>query len=283
MFPNRPRRPVVVRIRVTRVRRLRQRLVGRSVAAQAADAVVPAAVQVPVPVPALALVLDQVRDLAQVVAPAQGLAPVPVHARARARVQVAAGVHRAAAVHLPVPVRVRADPLVDRAAAPDRRDDSNMNFFEATMAIGQAETLDIETAELLIRVENSGDVLYNALAERLNNEEAAELLRKNGREEVGHARRMMKVISLKTGTEYVPSAEVLEKFEVDLPESLDASSLPMIVEGELQGDIGYQKWASHETDPEIIELLLRNGREETKHAERIKQAIEILAAAEAAQ
>ncbi|CAB4557114.1 unannotated protein [freshwater metagenome] len=158
-----------------------------------------------------------------------------------------------------------------------------MNFFEATMAIGQAETLDIETAELLIRVENSGDVLYNALAERLNNEEAAELLRKNGREEVGHARRMMKVISLKTGTEYVPSAEVLEKFEVELPESLDASSLPMIVEGELQGDIGYQKWASHETDPEVIELLLRNGREETKHAERIKQAIEILAAAEAAQ
>ena len=281
MFPNRPRRPVVVRIRVTRVRRLRQRLVGRSVAAQAADAVVPVAVEVPVPVPALALVLDQVRDLALVAAPAQGLAPVPVHARAR--VQVAAGVPRAAAVHLPVPVRVRADPLVDRAAAPDRRDDSNMNFFEATMASGQAETLDIETAELLIRVENSGDVLYNALAERLNNEEAAELLRKNGREEVGHARRMMKVISLKTGTEYVPSAEVLEKFEVDLPESLDASSLPMIVEGELQGDIGYQKWASHETDPEIIELLLRNGREETKHAERIKQAIEILAAAEAAQ
>ena len=279
MFPNRPRRPVVVRIRVTRVRRLRQRLVGRSVAAQAADAVVPAAVQVPVPVPALALVLDQVLDLALVAVPAQVLA----QAHVRVRVQVAAGVPRAAAVHLPVPVRVRADPLVDRAAAPDRRDDSNMNFFEATMAIGQAETLDIETAELLIRVENSGDVLYNALAERLNNEEAAELLRKNGREEVGHARRMMKVISLKTGTEYVPSAEVLEKFEVDLPDSLDASSLPMIVEGELQGDIGYQKWASHETDPEIIELLLRNGREETKHAERIKQAIEILAAAEAAQ
>jgi rubrerythrin len=249
------------------------------VAAQAVDAVVPAAVQVPVPVPALALVLDQVLDLALAAAPAQGLAPVPAHVR----VQVAAVVPRAAADHLPVRVRVRADPPVDRAAAPDRRDDLPMNFFEATMAIGQAEILDIETAELLIRVENSGDVLYNALAERLNNEEAAELLRKNGREEVGHARRMMKVISLKTGTEYVPSAEVLEKFEVDLPDSLDASSLPMIVEGELQGDIGYQKWASHETDPEVIELLLRNGREETKHAERIKQAIEILAAAEAAQ
>ena len=279
MFPNRPRRPEVVRIRVTRVRRLRQRLVGRSVAVQLVDAAVPAAVQVPVLVPALALVLDRVRDLALAAAPAQGLAPVPAHVRVR----VVADDPRVAAVHLPVPVRARADPPVDRAAAPDRRDDLHMNFFEATMAIGQAETLDIETAELLIRVENSGDVLYNALAERLNNEEAAELLRKNGREEVGHARRIMKVVSLKTGTEYVPSAEVLEKFVVELPESLDASSLPMIVEGELQGDIGYQKWASHETDPEIIELLLRNGREETKHAERIKQAIEILAAAEAAQ
>ena len=76
---------------------------------------------------------------------------------------------------------------------------------------------------------------------------------------------------------------MLEKFEVDLPDSVDASALPMIVEGELQGDLGYQKWASHETDPEIIELLLRNGREETKHAERIKKAIGILASAEAAQ
>jgi len=260
MFPNRPRRPVVVRIRVTRVRRLRQRLVGRSEAAQAVDAVVPAAVQVPVPVPALALVLDQVRDLAQAVDHPVVLVGQP-----------------------PAPVRDRAVLLVDRADARVRREDSPMNFFEASMKINEAEILDIETAELLVRLENSGDVLYNELAARLNNEEAAELLRKNGREEVGHARRVMKVISLKTGTEYVPSAEVLEKFEVDLPDSVDASALPMIVEGELQGDLGYQKWASHETDPEIIELLLRNGREETKHAERIKQAIEILASAEAAK
>ena len=153
-----------------------------------------------------------------------------------------------------------------------------MDFFEATARIGAAETLDLETAELLIRVENSGDVLYNELAARLDNEEAAELLRRNGREEVGHARRVMKILSLKLGKEYVPSAEVMEKFPVDLPDSVDASALPMIVEGEMQGDIGYQKWAAAETDPEVIKLLLLNGREETKHAERIKQAIAILAA-----
>jgi rubrerythrin len=277
MFRNRPTNLGVDRIRVNRVRRPPRPPVVRVALVQVVDAaaLVLAGDRAQAPVPAQV----PVRDQALVAVPAQVLA----QAHVRVRVQVAAGVPRAAAVHLPVPVRVRADPRVDRAAAPDRRDDSHMNFFEATMAIGAAEKLDIETAELLIRVENSGDVLYNELASRLNNEEAADLLRKNGREEVGHARRMMKVLSLKLGTEYVPSAEVLEKFEVDLPDSLDASSLPMIVEGELQGDIGYQKWASHETDPEIIELLLRNGREETKHAERIKQAIEILAAAEAAQ
>ena len=277
MFRNRPTNLGVDRIRVNRVRRPPRPPVARVALVQVVDAaaLVLAGDRAQAPVPAQV----PVRDQALVAVPAQVLA----QAHVRVRAQVAAGVPRAAAVHLPVPVRVRADPRVDRAAAPDRRDDSHMNFFEATMAIGAAEKLDIETAELLIRVENSGDVLYNELASRLNNEEAADLLRKNGREEVGHARRMMKVLSLKLGTEYVPSAEVLEKFEVDLPDSLDASSLPMIVEGELQGDIGYQKWASHETDPEIIELLLRNGREETKHAERIKQAIEILAAAEAAQ
>ena len=49
-----------------------------------------------------------------------------------------------------------------------------MNFFEANMKLGEAETLDIETAELLIRVENSGDVLYNELAARLKEWQAPE-------------------------------------------------------------------------------------------------------------
>ena len=261
MFLNRPRSLAVVRIRASREPTPPRPLAGRGEVDPVAHEVDLLRKAVPVPAPVRALGL--------------ALAAVPVV------VLRAAGVHRLAV--RPVPVRARAGQVLDRAGVLDLGDDSSMNFFEATMAIGQAETLDFETAELLIRVENSGDVLYNALADRLNNEEAAELLRKNGREEVGHARRMMKVLTLKTGTEYVPSAEVLEKFEVDLPDSIDASALPMIVKGELQGDIGYQKWAAAETDPEVIELLLRNGREETKHAERVKQAIAILEAAEASQ
>lgn len=71
-----------------------------------------------------------------------------------------------------------------------------MDFFEATARIGAADSLDLETAELLIRVENSGDVLYNALADRLGNEEAAELLRRNGREETKHAERIQQAIDI---------------------------------------------------------------------------------------
>ena len=92
---------------------------------------------------------------------------------------------------------------------------------------------------------------------------------------------MMKVISLKTGTEYVPSAEVLEKFSVELPDTIDLAMLPLIVAGEMQGDAGYQAWADRETDEEVIRLLRLNGREETKHAERITKVIEILEAAQA--
>ena len=151
-----------------------------------------------------------------------------------------------------------------------------MDFFQATMALGAAETLDDTTAELLIRVENSGDVLYDVLADRLGNEDAAKLLRLNGREEVGHANRIIEVMRIRHGESYEPPAEVFEKFVVDLPESIDAAMLPLIVEGEFAGDVGYQKWAAAETDPRIVELLLRNGREESKHAERMQRVIAIL-------
>lgn len=155
-----------------------------------------------------------------------------------------------------------------------------MDFFEATMTIGAAEVLDDATAELLIRVENSGDVLYGALADRLGNEDAAKLLRLNGREEVGHANRIIEVMRIRHGSDYEPPAEVFEKFDVPLPDTIDAAMLPLIVEGEFAGDVGYQKWAAAETDPQIIELLIRNGREESKHAERMQRVIAILEAAD---
>ncbi len=155
------------------------------------------------------------------------------------------------------------------------------DFFSAAASLGQVETLDVATMELLIKVENSGEDFYNLLADRIGNEEAGELLRRNGREEVGHARRISRAIALKLGTDYEPAPELLERFDVPLPEVVGLELFPLIVKAELDGDAGYQRWADNEPDPEVARLLRLNGREETKHGERAQAALAILEAAQA--
>ena len=156
---------------------------------------------------------------------------------------------------------------------------ADLNFFSAAAALAEVETLDIESMELLVRVENSGEDFYNLLADRIGNEEAGDLLRRNGREEVGHARRVSRAIAIKLGTDYEPSAEVLERFAVPLPDTIGLELFPLIVKAELDGDAGYQRWADNEPDPEVARLLRLNGREETKHGERAAAALAILEAA----
>ena len=155
------------------------------------------------------------------------------------------------------------------------------DFFSAAASLGKVETLDVATMELLIKVENSGEDFYNLLADRIGNEEAGELLRRNGREEVGHARRISRAIAIKLGTDYEPAPELLERFEVPLPEVVGLELFPLIVKAELDGDAGYQRWADNEPDPEVARLLRLNGREETKHGERAQAALAILEAAQA--
>lgn len=155
----------------------------------------------------------------------------------------------------------------------------HQDFFSASAAIAQVDELDVAAMELLFRLECSGEDFYNALADRIDNDEAAELLRKNGREEMGHARRLQRAITIKVGGEYEPSAEVLERFAIPLPDSISVDIFPIIVKAELDGDAGYQRWADKEPDPEVAELLRLNGREETKHGERVAEALTILEAA----
>lgn len=156
-----------------------------------------------------------------------------------------------------------------------------LDFFSASAALAAAEELDIPTMELLFRVECSGEDFYNALADRLGNEEAGDLLRKNGREEVGHARRIQRAIAIKLGRDYEPSAEMLERFTIPLPDTIDARLFPVIVQAEFDGDASYQRFADREADPEVARLLRLNGREETVHAQRAQQALAILEAAQA--
>jgi rubrerythrin len=154
--------------------------------------------------------------------------------------------------------------------------ESDRTFLSASAELGALDQLDAAAMELLFRLECSGEDFYNLLAERVGNDDAAELLRRNGREELGHARRVQRAIGIKLGRDYEPSGEALERFPIELPETVGVELLPLVVQGELDGDAGYQRWADHEPDAEVARLLRLNGREETKHGERVSQAIAIL-------
>lgn len=150
------------------------------------------------------------------------------------------------------------------------------DFFSASVELAGLEQLDVAGLELLFKLECSGEDFYNALADRIGDERAADLLRKNGREELGHARRVQRALEIKVGAEYAPSAEVLERFAIPLPDTISPDLLPVIVQAEIDGDAGYQRWADNESDPDVARLLRLNGREETVHGERVTAALAIL-------
>jgi rubrerythrin len=155
----------------------------------------------------------------------------------------------------------------------DKRDD----FFAAVTALGAIEQLDIDALRLLYRIECAGEAFYNQLAERIGNPDAADLLRRNGREERGHAERVRKVLGIKLGRDYVPTEADRAPYAIPLPDTISPELLPVIVQAEIDGDGGYQRWADRESDPEAQRLLRLNGREETTHGERVRQVIALLA------
>ena len=59
-------------------------------------------------------------------------------------------------------------------------------------------------------------------------------------------------------------------------ERLDVEDMKLMILLETAGDPLYQKLAELVGDPEAADLLRQNGREETAHAHRLKNAIEIL-------
>jgi hypothetical protein len=131
----------------------------------------------------------------------------------------------------------------------------------------------------MYRLELAGETFYEKLAAGVDNEEAAALLRKNGREERGHAERIRRAIGHKLGRDYQPEGDDLVPLAVELPDAVPVEIFPAIVEGEIGGDACYQRWADQEPDEAVADLLRKNGREETKHGERVTAAYELLQAA----
>jgi hypothetical protein len=149
-----------------------------------------------------------------------------------------------------------------------------LDFYSANGALAGIEVLDVDAMRLIYRLEVAGDAFYQGLADRIDDAEAADLLRRNGREELGHAERIRQAIALRLGVEtYEPEGDDLVPLAVPLPDHISPKLFPIIVQGELDGDAGYQRWADTEADPAVARLLRQNGREETQHGKRVEQVM----------
>jgi len=153
------------------------------------------------------------------------------------------------------------------------------DFATAAAGLSQLDALDVEAMRVMYRVETAGEVFYELLAASVPDESAAALLRRNGREERHHAERIRRMIGLKLGKDYVPEGVDLEPMAVNLPDPFPVELLPAIVQGELAGDVGYQRWADNEPNADVQKLLRLNGREESIHGRRVEEALAILGVA----
>ena len=150
------------------------------------------------------------------------------------------------------------------------------DFATAAAELGQLERLDLDALRRMYRVELAGEEFYERLAAGVGNDRAAALLRANGREERKHAERIARMIGIKQGEDFVPTTADREPLVVNLPDPVPVAMLPFVVQGEIAGDAGYQRWADNEPDPEVARLLRLNGREETIHSERVSAALALL-------
>jgi len=135
--------------------------------------------------------------------------------------------------------------------------------------------LDADALRALYMAEMGGEAFYEAFAAQIGNDDAADLLRRNGREEGGHARRIGRAIELKLGSAFEPPAPV-DPSVITLPDPIDRAFFERIIAGELEGDAKYANLAEHEPDPEVARLYRLNGREESIHAGRIEEVMALL-------
>jgi Mn-containing catalase len=151
------------------------------------------------------------------------------------------------------------------------------DFFSALTLLASKDRLAVEDMKLMILLETAGEPLYFKLAEKVSNPEAADLLRRNGREETAHAHRLKKAIEILTGGAFEippmvenPYAEIPDLGEISL------ELLAGVRVAEADGDGMYQRYADSEPNSEVADLLRQNGREESRHGERVGRVIEIL-------
>src|SRR5262245_15493546 len=107
--------------------------------------------------------------------------------------------------------------------------DDHRDFFSAANALGELKVLDVDGRRLLFKVERSGEKFYEGIADRIGNAHAAELLRRNGREERCHAERVRRALGVKLGKPWEPTEHDLALYPIPLPDEIPPALLPVIV------------------------------------------------------
>ncbi len=149
--------------------------------------------------------------------------------------------------------------------------------IEAFSLLATRERLSIDDMKILALLEAAGETFYLAAAEAVENDEAKNLLRRNGQEERGHAHRLLKAIELLGGTFNLPAdAENPYIQPMDLAGVINADLLKIIQQSEKDGDLQYQVWADAESSDAVAKILRQNGVEETRHGERVAQVVALL-------
>ncbi|MCB1748966.1 MAG: ferritin-like domain-containing protein [Gammaproteobacteria bacterium] len=152
--------------------------------------------------------------------------------------------------------------------------------FEAFALLKTRDELTVDDLKVLALIELYGECFYQRLAAGVEHAEARALLERNGAEERGHAHRVVKAIRLKSGEAYSLPEGADNPFMKLAPSAVPASAelFGLLEQGEVDGDFAYQAWADHESNAEVADLYRLNGREETRHGERVTEVRRLLGA-----
>ena len=143
---------------------------------------------------------------------------------------------------------------------------------------GLSKGATLDDVRILAMVEAIGKELYDELASRTENPEAAELLRQNGREELLHAHRCAQAVEILSGTPFpIPPLSEIPFFTPLSPMPVTKAAMAGLAEAELAGGDLYAGIAASFDNPEAKALFAQNGREELEHGQRLQRVAELLA------
>jgi hypothetical protein len=148
---------------------------------------------------------------------------------------------------------------------------------EAFAIVNAAVTPSVRDLKLMVLLEASGLGGYGDLATASGNAAVAELLNRNGREELAHAHRVRKAIAALTGEDFeIPALEENPYYTPAAGMTVTRAMLEKIAAAEFGGEALYETWAAHIGHAEAAALFRLNGQEEAEHGARVLQAAALL-------